>query len=42
MEEKIKKRTAGDMFNIDNVDFKNELKKIKIDDICFDDLLGGC
>lgn len=40
IDEKAKKRTAEDMFYVDNVETKNEIKKIKKDDICFDDLLG--
>ncbi|KAL5260975.1 hypothetical protein ACHWQZ_G006872 [Mnemiopsis leidyi] len=41
VESKIKKRTAGEMFSTDNVDFKTEIKKIKKEDISFEDLLGA-
>ena len=41
VESKTKKRTAGEMFSTDNVDFKSEIKKVKKEDISFEDLLGA-
>ena len=41
VESKPKKRTAGEMFTTDNVDINNEIKKVKKEDISFDDLLGS-
>lgn len=40
IEKKPTKRTAGEMFSTDNVDVNNEIKKVKKEDISFDDLLG--
>ena len=41
VETKPKKRTAGEMFTTDNVDISNDIKKVKKEDISFDELLGS-